>query len=1429
MSIEDEQLKQKLLKEELMKKGYTDRFEEEPVKTEETSGSLPDTPPDNTVDFDIGNPEELGKEKPFVWDGDLNKSVKDETADETIARYKYLKENQSETGKQLGEISEAYGKWHSERKLNWNPANWAYMSLYGALDVPFDVLGQFPGFDKVNESWDRGSKFDHEGANNFRALASFVIPTIATQGAYAKAAGAMKLQGLTKAAGAVGVQMATTWMTDYGENPDNRFLLHPDRFKWAAEKFPQAFGPDGFFPSIGELQHADEYHPYLNKLLGSIDEGAIDGAFHLIGYGLNGGRKLFFGQNLKPKNNAARIEMSKQQIKHLEIDTAERIVDIDDAIKSGGLNEVQKEALQQEKSRLLKQATETGSSEATKSVGDSYLRTRQNAKRNYFNSQALKNIAKDPQISAFDPAITPKLASEKALLYKYRPPGAYWRNIFDVDEQLVGGLHKLGVPTSPLSKSMEKNGLILGKSRHMFSKVFDKASKSADYEYVRGMFRSTTKEASQHVYDVYNKIMVGSGDELRQLLKDKYYREPTSLFDAIGKKVEVTYIDDATADAAALAMHDLVNLYIGREMTESSARIMHTLGAELSSKSGAALEFGELMDQPKMYENIMDKLELLSVEYGINKYVRGFQLNRKKWWHRLLADENPGHIAMATLDEFNSKAAQISADYKAFRARLDDAAKRHPALRRALLEAYDHTDGAVDTIDLLTRYVRYQTSPIGALFGRKIDDLNISPWEMNQFAKGMWAVTYNSVLSGLSAARAAIGNGFQLLYKPMATFTRAGIRSVLTADTEPLERAIYMHSAMFETASRAWGDALVKMRKVHRDPDFLLQAARKDFIIEDNNTWSILDNYAEAWENTDDLARNFTYGWASFQRKISKSPWLRTGMTGMVGVDAFTDTFMATYYSRLRAYDDVFTKYGKTLDSKAFEKHLLEAEKANYSKMFDRNGILTDAAAKNASGEVALNLEEGVSKWLNPALNRYPPLRFLMMFPRTAMNGLKVSFSYTPIAQITGLGKYGKILHAGDDIKKIKAALREHGIKDFENTPNYMAIYKNLKDEYQARRMMGAGATYLSYNYAMAGNIRGNGPADYQELKKLREQNWVPNTIKIGNKWIPYKGIPVVEHIFALVGDMAYYHNALGDNLREETLNKAAWTITATYLNNTPLQGMEPIHAAMRGDAGAFQRLAASALTSAIPLSGAHGVIANQISNAQKEIYKDFWGYVRNRTIFKDMSYSKIDHWTGDEVNEIDNPILRALNGISPIKVHGGNEDWRVWLLNSGFNDLASIETSSKGIKYDAQQREAIGKMIGEQQLWKVIQKDFMNNKYFNADLDKLRAYVRSPEGKTKTAKEIREFANSLPVYQELDKLLQQAKRNAERKLMSHKHYKHLDILGDGKLRVKKLMELGRFDEAKEQAKRNEEFRKLTEYGFKKEKVQSNTFLPNVK
>ena len=73
-----------------------------------------------------------------------------------------------------------------------------------------------------------------------------------------------------------------------------------------------------------------------------------------------------------------------------------------------------------------------------------------------------------------------------------------------------------------------------------------------------------------------------------------------------------------------------------------------------------------------------------------------------------------------------------------------------------------------------------------------------------------------------------------------------------------------------------------------------------------------------------------------------------------------------------------------------------------------------------------------------------------------------------------------------------------------------MAIYKNLRDEYEGRLMMGAGTTAFAWMYSMSGNIRGNGPADHNELIKLKKRGWKPNTVKIGNIWVSYKGVPIV-------------------------------------------------------------------------------------------------------------------------------------------------------------------------------------------------------------------------------------------------------------------------------------------------------------------------------
>ena len=1339
--------------------------------------------------------------------------------DELLNQFKQIRDPDSRTmfERDVDGMGDKINEFHHEMEMDMNPAKWAYASAFGALDVPFDVIGLIPGLGGIDDTWDEVSGFKNEGAKKFRAAASVIIPSIVSGGAYAKFHAARNLKGISGAAQWVGGQMAINGAigaaSDYGEDPTNRLITHPDNFKRLSEAMPWMFGPSGWFPTVADLADADATHPYVNRLLAGLDEGILQGFGDIIGYGINLGKPAL--SKILPKTAKAKSWKAKQVIENLETDTRNAIVDIDTAI-AGSTDANKIKVLELKKEQLLDQASKTGASEVTQNPAESWFKTRQKERQIYRDKRALEKIARDPMIQNFDPDIAQKLASEKNLAgIPNTPPGFSVLNAVDVDGQLAGYTSRLGVATRPYTPAMEK-AMMLGKSRHVVAGIAQKVRESDAYEAFQGIFRTNTGQINQRVYEIYNKIMrAGTGDELRELLTNTDYRDTKGLLNKFQERVTVTYLgDDGAARAAATALNDLMNVYIGRDVAESSARVMHTLGSEISAKAGVPVQFANLVDEEQVFKNIVDKMGILEHEYGIAKYVSGWQQNEKKnnlkWLKQLWNSEDPGQLAQVTLEEFGAKSKEIADNWAAFQKQLDAATAINPKLRRTLGKAYDATNGKVDSLVKLNKFTKYHLNPLGLLWNREAKELGISGWQMNQFARGAWAVTYNNVLSGVSAMRAAVGNGVMLIGKPIAALSRASVTSVLKRDMEPLERVIYMYGGMFETAGRALDDSVQRMKKVHKDPDFMQRAARKDFVMEESNTWEILDDVHDSWHKEGEYGHNFMYGWAKFQRKIARQPWFRTGITGMSGVDAYTDTFMATFQSRLGAYEEVFTRYGKQVDPEFFAAKLKEAEELNYSKMFNKDGMLTDGAAKTASGEIALNLDDGFSKAINPFLNKFPPLKTLMMFPRTSMNQIKLALSYTPLSAIPGIGKYGDLLMAGDDLVKIKEVMKSHGIKNWDETPNAMAIYRNLRDEYEGRLMMGAGTTALSWMYAMSGGIRGNGPVDHNELIKLKKRGWKPNTVKVGNSWVSYKGVPIIEQFFNLMGDMAYYQTALGANMTQNFIDKAMWTLTSTYLNQTPLAGIEPILAMTRGDEGAMKRYLAQNVRAASFQSGAHGVIAKAITNAQKEIYNDFWGYVRNNTVFKDMSYSKIDHWTGEEIDEIDNPILRGINAISPIKVHGGNEPWRLWLLNSGFNDLAEIKTDRFGNEYEPEARELIGKFMGDAQMWKKIDK-WKDNPIYNEQLDKLRKYINSGASE----EEVGMFRNELPIYKKIKKLLDTEKKNAEKRIADDPRYEHLNILGLGKQRTKQLMSQNKIEEAAQSSRNNYAKRQFLKHGVK--------------
>jgi len=1291
------------------------------------------------------------------------------------------------------ETTKESNNFHRDMKLDWNPAKWLYMTGMGALDVPFDVVGLIPGLGWVDDNWDDVTRFDNEGARKFRAAASIILPTIVTSGKYGKFVAAQKLPALTKAAmnvGGVGlINGAIASASDFGEDPDNRFLTSPQNFKRLQEWWPEIFGPQGRYPLAEDLMKVDGIDPELNRILIGLEETVFSGVGDIIGYGFNAAKPILW--KVKPLNQQAEKIKKAIQLKYMEGDTKKVIADIDTALKSGVLDDNQVIEGVSKKAKLIDQITTQGSSEVTGNPAESIVRDRQRSRQAYKNQSAVKKLIENPWGKEFDPEITPKLASEQQLTGNAFIPGAAIQNTIDVTAQELGQHSRNAVPASPITPAARAKGTQLGNEFEIVTELTEKVRNFGEYTDFLNKFSEADR--FKGTMKIYDKIMpFGTGTRLAKILSDPAYQSTTKLLDKAGKEVSVTHLSPDALSAAALAMSDLLDVYVGRETQATSARVMSTLGKEISAISSGSITFKGLMDQDIVYRNILDRVELLVTEYGKAKYVAGWTLENAAWWRRFYKGDPVGEVAK-TVEDFQRKALKGHENFKNLRKSLEELHESgNKRVSQILKEAYDYSDGDINSILSLDAWTKQQINPGGLIHsdGRG----------MNLFAKGAWASVYNNVLSGLASLRAAVGNGFNIILKPLTTLSRAGMRSVMSGSSEPWERAIYLHGAMFETARRAMSDMTQRMGKVHSDPDFMMKVIRKDFVIEEDNAWKIIDDYSQEWEKNGDHWSSFVYGWAKVQRGVGRMKWMRTGMTAMAGVDAFTDTFMATFTSRVRAYDEVFSNpANRTLNKVEFEKQLVKAEKINYSNMFDKDGVLTEAAAKNASGEIALNLDDGASTWLNAQLSKWPVMKVFMMFPRTGLNQVKMALSYTPIAKIPGIKtKYARILQAGDDIELIKKALQEHNI-DFDKTPNAMAIYKTLKDEYEGRILVGGATAIMGFWYAMSGNVRGNGPVNAKERQDLMKKGWRQYTVKIGDNWVSYKGIPMVEQMLAIVGDLAYYQTALGTNLTETYLSKIGWTISATYLNNTPLYGIEPIMAMINGDESAFKRIAVNIGRGAIPQSGAFGVVANAITQAQKDIHNDLLGYALNSLPLKPVLPNQIDHWTGEPVNEIDNPLLRILNAINPQKVSGGEEPWRLWLLNSGFDDIGFLRD------YTAQEREVIGRYMGEDQLWKKIDKMRFVPKY-NDQLNDLRELMRKPGVSTQ---EVMQYRKSLPVYKEIRKLLNNSLKRAKARIAMDPRYKHLNLERKGQESIKRFMELGQVEEAADQADKNKRINEL--------------------
>ena len=250
------------------------------------------------------------------------------------------------------------------------------------------------------------------------------------------------------------------------------------------------------------------------------------------------------------------------------------------------------------------------------------------------------------------------------------------------------------------------------------------------------------------------------------------------------------------------------------------------------------------------------------------------------------------------------------------------------------------------------------------------------------------------------------------------------------------------------------------------------------------------------------------------------------------------------------------------------------------------------------------------------------------------------------------------------------------------------------------------------------------------------------------------------------------------------------------------MTGLEPLTAMINQDISWLNRHLANTTRVFLPMSGAAGVISKAIDSTQKDIHNNFIHYLQNRTPFLSMGLPKqVDIYTGEYLNDIDNPVLRIINALSPIQVSGTDEPWRQELRDSGYDGLTILKRHSSGdYEYEPDEREYINKLVGNQQIYKKIEK-ILKRPGYQEQLQKLKAHRASGDDLNYSRVEIN--GQRLPIFREIDKIVREAQLIAEQQMVQERP----DIwatVHDQQL-IDRLMDAGRVDEARDVADRNQQ------------------------
>ena len=680
-------------------------------------------------------------------------------------------------------------------------------------------------------------------------------------------------------------------------------------------------------------------------------------------------------------------------------------------------------------------------------------------------------------------------------------------------------------------------------------------------------------------------------------------------------------------------------------------------------------------DTGNLQAHMVEKLNILATEIRANQYIAGRSLEYKK----LVKNGNHKKVQ----EWLKKETEEFDVKFKAEKAKglktvqtYKEIAEKNPEWLKTFAEAVDHTNGNVDTLVKLENYLARNVGVVRPLIAKKFND-GVPSW----FVQGLISTRYNAMLAGKAFINAMEGNMIGLALKPVTTTLGAAAQR----DGGALERALHMYGGMFENFNRAAKHMKSEWDFAVSNPVEAMMKGRTDLMAKQMDNLDIMEEAAEVWKKSGSLSDrgkamiwNFSKSLYGFNNKR----YVRFGMNAMYALDGFTNSMMQSGQLRAKAYEELASNRANYATKEAFTEAFRKKQRQMYNEYFDVDGAIRKdkellGEARYQAGEIEFNLDDDFASAIAQAADEVPLIKMIMSFPRTGIDALKYTWTYTPPGGLTawkgGVGKMGKIFNAKSD-EQILDALRLHGYTGEEVD---MGLFKQIKGDYIGRQMVGATAVTGALIYALNGNIRGNWPPGEGKRKGLQSMKWEARTIKnpFTGKWVSYENKEPFTSLLATIGDLTYFSTNIDQDWGEQTIQKIVSALVVGPTSSTFLEGVGTLtELFVAGNEDAWRRFVTYQGTSFVPYSGTFSVFNRIVTPQLKIVEQDFKSQLQNRFKFlypgSGHLADLLDVYTGEPIRYF-NPIEAALQEAVPFfHTNAGEEEWRMQLIATGWTGM---------------------------------------------------------------------------------------------------------------------------------------------------------------